>query len=155
MCTQHLLKTPILDPNLPLNSNIGSITSAMNDKHSSVKGTQLVWLQNFSDLRHSGSVGILGVWVLQGMVFVLVFSYYDKKYDHILDHLCHKLDHWLLSYNFRIWFWYSVYDLGVNFLHWLYLAHNMILLKLEFTGLLLEPERQFSFNTSPHIFQDQ
>ena len=39
--------------------------------------------------------------------------------------------------------------------NWLYLAHNTILLKLEFTGLLLGPENQFSFYISPHIFQDQ
>ena len=108
MSTEHLLKIPILDPNVPLNFKIGSTSHLL--KEYSWCGFKI------SQNSDSGSVGILGVWVLQGMVFVLVSSYYDKKYDHILDHLFHKLDHWLLSYNFRIWFWYSVYDLGVNFL---------------------------------------
>lgn len=148
MSTQHLLKIPILDPNVPLNFKIGSTTHLLKEyswcgfKISQTSDTQEQWAFWESEYYK--------VWSLFWCLHIMI-----KKYDHILDHLSHKFDHWLLSYNFRIWFWYSVYDLGVNFLHWLYLAHNMILLKLEFTGLLLEPKRQFSSYISPHIFQDQ
>ena len=154
--TQYLLKTPVLVPNLPLNFEIGSITSTMNEKHPSVKGIQLVWVRisQTSDTQdqwaYFGSLSIIRC----GLCFVS--SYYDKKYDHILDNLFHNLNHWFLSYNFRICFWYSVYDLvSVSFLLWLYLTHNMMFLKLEFTNVFLEPERQFSFDTNPHIIQDQ
>lgn len=140
----YLLKIPILDPNVPLNFKIGPTTHLLKEyswygfKISQTSDTQDQWA--FWESEYYKSL----FWCLHIMIKNMTIFWIISLTNLIPDY-----------YNFRIWFWYSVYDLGVNFLHWLYLAHNMILLKLEFTGLLLEPERQFSFYISPHIFQDQ
>lgn len=153
MCTQHLLKTPILDPNLPLilklvqspalwmtNTHLLKEHSWFGFKISQTSDTQDQWAFWESEYYKVWAL----FWCLHIMIKNMTIFWIISFTNLITDY-----------YHITSGFWYSVYDLGVNFLHWLYLAHNMILLKLEFTGLLLEPERQFSFNTSPHIFQGQ